>query len=322
MISVIVPVYNAGKYLVKCLDSIVEQSYTDLEILLVDDGSSDNSGKICDLYAHKDGRVKVFHQENRGLSAARNRGLSRANGDYITFVDSDDYIELDTYEEVYKSIVSYDPDIVFFREKSVNLKGETIYINGDTPTGKVHIGNRKDALDLVIPRLINGVCDKVFRKELLCGLSFQEGFMYGEDYWFNLHALRNVERMVYIDQIKYSYVSNNDSVTHKKFNRNSFDQIYFKDRIKEFISDNYPEYSQYGFKQAFLARLRIMRLLYGEHLDSSFTKDIESIKQEMRCQYPDCKLDLSMREKIEYYLFMNTKLLYRIFLVITKWFKK
>lgn len=111
MISIIVPVYNVEKYVRKCLDSVVNQAYKDLEILIVDDGSTDGSGKICDEYK-KDDRVKVFHTENRGLSAARNYGIDRAHGEWIGFVDSDDWIEPDMYEVLLKSALETDADIV------------------------------------------------------------------------------------------------------------------------------------------------------------------------------------------------------------------
>ena len=137
LISVIVPVYNVEKYLRKCVDSIVNQTYKNLEIILVDDGSPDNCGKICDEFAEMDNRVMVIHKENGGLSSARNAGLDIATGEYITFVDSDDYIENDTYEKVVVAINKFDSDLIFFREKSVDESGKTIYINGDTPSGEI-----------------------------------------------------------------------------------------------------------------------------------------------------------------------------------------
>ena len=100
MLSIIVPVYNVEKYIGKCIESIVNQTYKDLEIILVDDGSTDNSGKICDEWARKDKRIKVIHKKNGGLSDARNAGLDICTGDYIGFVDSDDYIELNMYEDL------------------------------------------------------------------------------------------------------------------------------------------------------------------------------------------------------------------------------
>ena len=110
-ISIIVPVYNVEKYLRKCVDSILNQTFKDFELILVDDGSIDTSGKICDEYNLKDNRIKVIHKENGGLSSARNAGLDIAQGEYIGFVDSDDWIELDMYEELYKICKENDTDV-------------------------------------------------------------------------------------------------------------------------------------------------------------------------------------------------------------------
>ena len=112
MISVIVPVYNVEPYLRKCLDSIVNQTYRDFEILIIDDGSTDGSGRICDEYAEKDSRIKVFHTENRGLSCARNLGLAEAKGEWIGFVDSDDWIEPDMYEVLIRRAEETGADVV------------------------------------------------------------------------------------------------------------------------------------------------------------------------------------------------------------------
>ena len=113
-ISIIVPVYNAEKYLVECLNSLVEQTYKNIEIILIDDGSIDNSAKICDEYAKKDERIKVVHQKNSGVSVARNNGLDMHTGDYVMFVDSDDWIELNTCEILINNIISNDKDILIY----------------------------------------------------------------------------------------------------------------------------------------------------------------------------------------------------------------
>ncbi|WP_227166600.1 glycosyltransferase, partial [Enterococcus faecium] len=110
-ISIIVPVYKVEKYLRKCVDSILAQTFTDFEVILVDDGSPDNSGKICDEYAEKDNRVRVIHKENGGLSSARNAGIDVARGKYLGFVDSDDYIDEDMYEILYENLKIHDADI-------------------------------------------------------------------------------------------------------------------------------------------------------------------------------------------------------------------
>ena len=105
VISIIVPVYNVEKYIHQCIDSILLQTFTDFEVLLVDDGASDHSGSICDEYAHRDSRIRVFHQENAGVSVARNKGLCEAIGEYVTFVDSDDWIKPDYLNELYKCLL-------------------------------------------------------------------------------------------------------------------------------------------------------------------------------------------------------------------------
>ena len=313
MISVIVPIYNSEKYLQKCIDSIVNQTYKDLEIILVNDGSTDNSPKLCDEFAKNDKRIVVIHQENKGLSASRNAGLRRATGEYITFVDSDDYIEDDTYEKVFWAIENFNSDLVFFREKSVDETGKTIYINGETPSGKIFEITQDDAAQLIIGRLINGMCDKVYKSSVLDGIFFKEGYMYGEDFMYNLLALSRIQKIGYVDQIKYSYVSNSSSVTHKKFNKNSFDQVYFKDEVTKFVGDNFPKYLPVFQKRAFLARLRICRPIYLEKLQNEYKAEISQLNDYMTTNFNTICKQLTFLETVEYYLYTRLKPIYKIF---------
>ncbi len=322
MISVIIPIYNSEKYLKKCIESIVKQTYKDLEIILVNDGSTDSCGKICDDYAENDNRIKVIHQENRGLSAARNAGLKVASGEYITFVDSDDYIENDTYESVFTAIEQFGSDLVFFREKSVDESGKTIYINGGAPTGEIYEISHEDAKSLIIGRQINGMCDKVYKANVLEGLFFKEGYMYGEDFMYNLLALTRLETVSYVDQIKYSYVSNTSSVTHRGFNKNSFDQVYFKDEVARFVGEKIPEYYGLCQKRAFLARLRVCRPIYDENLQKEYTDELGEFDLYMRDNFKCIKKYLNTLELVEYRLYMNFKLLYKLFVKIVKKLRK
>ena len=322
MISVIVPIYNSEKYLKKCIDSIRNQTYRELEIILVDDGSSDASPEICDKYAQNDKRVVVHHQENKGLSAARNAGLRRATGEYITFVDSDDYIEEDTYEKVVFAIERFGSDLVFFREKSVNESGKTIYVNGDAPTGEIFEITKDDAAQLIIGRLINGMCDKVYKASVLKDLYFKEGYMYGEDFMYNLLALPRVETVSYVDQIKYSYVSNQSSVTHKAFNKNSFDQVYFKDAVADYVAQNFPKYLAICQKRAFLARLRICRPIFLENLQNQYETEINALDAYMIENFKSVHKQLSFAEAIEYYLYMHMKPMYKLFVRVVNALRK
>lgn len=315
LISIIIPVYNASKFLEKCLDSVINQTFKNLQIILIDDGSVDKSGDICDFYSKKDSRIEVIHQKNQGLSKARNVGLSIAKGEYITFIDSDDYIELDTYSTVDKAIKENKyPDLIFFREKSVNINGKTIYINGEKPTEKIIKVDKAFAEQRIIGELINGVCDKVFKAEIINGISFEVGKMYGEDFRFNLEMLQRVKEVVYIDQIKYSYVMNPNSVTHKAFNPNSFDQIYFKDSIVDIVKKNFPKYVIVSEKRAFLARLHICRPIFYENLEKIYKEKIDEYSRYMQENYSLIKNELNFKDNLEYFLYKNFKILYKIFL--------
>jgi glycosyltransferase involved in cell wall biosynthesis len=255
----------------------------------------------------------VIHQSNKGLSAARNAGLDEAQGEYVTFVDSDDYIEPDTYECVTEAINLYDPDLVFFREKSVGTDGRTIHINGSVPTGKTTAGTQNNAAGLIIGRLVNGVCDKVFRAAIIGETRFRESRIYGEDYMFNLTILPRVKKTAYIDKIKYSYVSNSGSITHRRFNANSFDQVYFKDEASAYISQFFPEYAGISCKRCFTARLAVCRQLYDESLSKKFNDKVAEYKAYMTNNYSVVKNHLTLKEKTEYFIFKRLKVLYPLF---------
>ncbi len=173
MISVIVPVYNVEPYLRKCLDSIVNQTYRNLEILVIDDGSADGSGAICDSFAEKDERVVVFHTENRGLSAARNLGLDNATGDWIGFVDSDDWIEPDMYEVLIKRVEETKADVVEsgwlqeYEQRTIERKWQLQMLSG------------KDALAALIHGSLSDVAwDKIWKKSCYEGIRFPECRVY------------------------------------------------------------------------------------------------------------------------------------------------
>ena len=197
MISVIVPVYNVEKYIRKCLDSIVNQTYRDLEIILVDDGSTDASGAICDEYAEKDIRIKVIHKENGGQSSARNLGLDIATGEYIGFVDSDDTIELETYHLLVSSMQGND----------IVICGHNVVYEEKTET----CCREESALDNaglwseVFGRLNNAVWNKLYRRELLKGIYFDARFAHGEDLLFNLHYLKVARNGCVLNRALYNY---------------------------------------------------------------------------------------------------------------------
>lgn len=195
LISIIVPVYNVEKYICKCIDSIVNQTLKEIEIILIDDGSTDNCPKILDEYAKRDKRIRVFHQRNSGQSSARNKGLDVASGEYIGFVDADDWIELNFYEELYKSIVKNFSDISICSRKVYdidnNLEGEVILENERIELE--YSGLEKYIIKYFFSPYTVSACNKLYKSNLLKNVRFKDVFQVGsEDTLFNYEVLLNI----------------------------------------------------------------------------------------------------------------------------------
>lgn len=245
LISVIVPVYNVESYLEKCINSILKNTYKNLEIVLVDDGSTDNSGAMCDDLAMKDNRIVVIHKENGGLSSARNAGLEMAKGEYISFIDSDDYISVDMYEKMLLRGREEDADIIQCGVYRVNEYGNlsTTFRIGDWSSRGEKI-LEKFYVDQMIPVM---VCNKLFRQSLIRNIRFVEG-RNNEDNMFMADVLPNVKSMVSVSDQMYYYLIRTNSITGCRFTEKKFDSIYaYKYVLKktEEISDKYIPYVQY-----------------------------------------------------------------------------
>ncbi|WP_455640378.1 glycosyltransferase family 2 protein [Parabacteroides sp.] len=216
--SVIIPVYNSELYLEKCLDSLLEQSYPDFEVLLIDDGSTDKSGAICDEYAKKDTRFRVFHQKNEGVSAARNKGLSVARGKYISFVDSDDWVTPD-YLKVYADArAAFDYDLVYI-EMVIVLGNEK-----STPFSlKDVVAEKKNELPAMLKFLLleykgfGFTCNKSFKRELInrYNLRFDRNYSMGEDRLFSLEYCCYTQSIRLSSAQTYYYRMDESSLSHK-----------------------------------------------------------------------------------------------------------
>ena len=200
LISIIVPIYNTEKYIRRCVNSIMCQTYRNLQIILVDDGSMDHSGMICDELAMQDKRIIVIHKMNGGLSDARNAGLEKAEGDYIGFVDSDDYVEEDMYETLYNEIGKKHADIVScgyierFPEYERTLGCQDVVLN------------KEEAYTFLFKRKLGcSCCEKLFKKKLFANLKFKKGIQ-GEDLELLYRLIDRVNRVVCINKAKYHYV--------------------------------------------------------------------------------------------------------------------
>lgn len=202
-ISVIIPVYNVEPFLPACLDSVLAQSHRDMEIILVNDGSADDSGAICDRYAALDDRIRVLHKENGGVSSARNRGLELATGELISFIDSDDTLDPDMYERLVHYMQVHGADISHCGYKHL-VRDEVRLIND---TRQVRPQTREEALECLISgRLFSGsLWCKLFRRELLDGLSFREDLKNNEDILFCFEIFNRSQCSVFADFPLYNY---------------------------------------------------------------------------------------------------------------------
>ncbi len=221
-ISIIVPVYNAEQYLSHCIDSVLSQSFSDIELILVDDGSPDRSGEICDRYAEQDPRVRVIHKENGGVSTARNAGLDVANGDYITFVDSDDFLDDNMYEKMMAKAREYNSDVVLCDCLKEYADRSVLYTH-DIRGG---FYNRDQLVEEYFPHLL--MMENVeypatisnwlllFRRELTKQVRYLEGVRYSEDLLFGAELMYCAKSFYYMKgEAYYHYRMNLQSATHK-----------------------------------------------------------------------------------------------------------
>lgn len=242
-ISVIIPVYNPGKHLIKCLESIVNQTYRNLQIILIDDGSTDGSAEACDKYAEADKRIICVHQKNRGVSAARNKGIEMALGDFYYFPDSDDYLELDAFEYLLDLMVEHNCDAVSFEffatysdhERENNL-GESYY----------GLYDKKDAHRLVLTGT-PFAWNKFFKKELvtatgnLSGIKFREDIYRGEDSLFVHETFERANKVWFDNRPLYHYVQSEESAVRGKFRASQLSAVKLYDAYKPLYREKYPE---------------------------------------------------------------------------------
>ena len=272
-ITIIVPVYNVEKYLRRCLDSIIKQSYKNLEIILVDDGSTDNSLAICNEYKAKDNRIIIIHKENGGLSSARNAGLDIATGEYIGFVDSDDEILENMYETLYKNIKETNCDIAAGRFIMILSDGEEQLPPYNTDDKDIVIMSGIDRwFYLYLSWVAIVQVNKLFKRHIFENLRFKEGAYYEDEYIIHLEY-EKAKRIVYVPTVLYRYYYRDDSITNKKeYNRaKKFDQL-----------DSQKERAQYfENKKQYLLQYLQLRLI------TSFNDDFENLSLEEKEYYRD-----------------------------------
>lgn len=243
LISIIIPVYKVEKYLEKCIQSVINQTYENLQIILVDDGSPDNCGKICDEYAKKDHRIEVIHKSNGGLSDARNKGLEIAKGEYIGFVDSDDYIEADIYEVLYNLLKQYNADVSICNFYTVS-QGKIAIKNVDS--GIKEYTRIEILKEILLDNNIQSYAwNKLYKKELFDEIKYPVGKKY-EDIGTTFYLLEKCNKVVVTGKPEYYYINRQDSIVNNVTESTITDYIELIMQRYDYIKENIKELSSYN----------------------------------------------------------------------------
>ncbi len=305
LISVIVPVYNVEDYLRECLDSIISQTYTNLEIILVDDGSPDGSGTICDEYAKKDSRIKVIHQQNSGVSVARNTGLKAVTGDYIGFVDSDDYIEPNMYEELHRCLIENDADMSVCGIKQFGAKTKSDFYGNKCLNKSAFL---KKLLDETVPSYL---WNKLYKKHLFSGIVFPANLVY-EDLRV-LHIVTDKASTIgFTDKTFYNYRASDNTITSTRNLKNITDHI----NASHERSEKYKDTVYYVY--AITGEFKCLRLIVS---DMSVAKHdnilYKNLFKESKNLYKICKTEIKGLQKVITYIYLVSPKLYYGFKILS-----
>ena len=241
-ITVIVPVYNTEKYLYRCIDSILAQTFTNFELLLIDDGSNDASGQICDEYTTKDNRVRVFHKKNGGVSSARNLGLDNAIGKYIMFVDSDDYMMPGMLEVMLSALESKKADLVVCGTMETGGGYWRPVADVDYSINQLN----DHFVTLLHTELLSPPWNKILKKKIIGNIRFSEDISFGEDLLFNIQYLKKCETISFIKEAPFYHEKENENSLVVKFNRNrllDIEKVWVV--VERFSEDKEGLYSKY-----------------------------------------------------------------------------
>ena len=247
IVSVIVPIYKVEKFLYQCVKTILQQSYENLEIILVDDGSPDNCGKICDEFATQDHRIKVIHKQNGGLSDARNVGIDVATGGYITFIDSDDYIMTDMIESLMSIIVDKNTDIAQCAYIRCQADCFGSIKQGLSQSNKITVYSESKMSAYVKENVISTASwGKIYKRSLFDGIRFPIGRLH-EDVFTTYKLIHEAGSVAVTDYVGYVYRINENSITTSEFSPKKLDSIYGEIERAEFIGKNYPDLSKQAY---------------------------------------------------------------------------
>lgn len=304
LISVIIPVYNVEDYIAQCLKSVSSQTYNNFEAIVIDDGSKDNSGKICDEFAIKDNRLKVVHVDNGGVSKARNIALNIAKGKYIVFVDSDDIIENDALEKMYLEITKTHSEVSVLGWYDFKDNGNKIY---ECKKNKIVLEN-----DDVLKSFLNDeyfssvIWGKIYEKKVLANNRFNEKLVIAEDFDFLYNVLKNVKRLsVNTHEIIYSYRLRDTSAMRKKYDDKFENEILLCENVLQEVKAQKPNVEKAAIRRYQRANVSCIDKYYKENLNINGVKHlVKNIKK--------YQMNLKIKDFIKYVLLVRGKFILKM----------
>lgn len=284
LLSIIVPVYNVENYIDECVRSIVSQEYTNLEIILIDDGSTDTSGMKCDKWKTKDNRIKVIHKLNGGLSDARNAGLNIATGEYIGFVDSDDYIEPNMFKMLVDNLEQYNTQISCCRYANVWESGRRETVGEDH---QINVYEELDGLKeyLYGKTMDPFVCNKLYRADLFSKgrkepLRFYKGVI-GEDNPFNIALMEQCDKVVLVGEALYNYRQNRiGAITSSGVSQKKIDSVLWWDTVREMCKAQYPELEKYALRRQVIFYAGLFQMVSKRREYKDISKQLRTFVKE------------------------------------------
>lgn len=283
LVSIIVPVYNVEKYLGKCLDSLIDQTYRNLQIILVDDGSGDSSGTICDRYAAQDNRIQVIHKKKSGVSAARNTGLEAVKGSYICFADSDDWIDEKMIETMYENMVEEKAQISIIGYDMVWEDGRC---QKKSDENAYYVWNQREAIaQWMTQKIFKGfMWDKMFAREIFSGIRFLEDRSYMEDVAIGLDLFARAEKVVYSGKIGYHYLQRQGSATNSGFQERELLGITEAEKMIRFSEEHQGIYDKEAYSRLLINVYTILEriVLTGSKKDKERIPELKKVLREHR----------------------------------------
>ena len=300
LISVIVPVYKAEGYLERCVGSIRNQTYRNLEIILVDDGSPDRSGEMCDALALEDSRIRVVHKENGGLASARNAGIDAMTGEYAAFVDSDDDIAPEMIRSLYDLCVQHQAQVACCGIERVNDQGHVNYFNENVTDFLLLTREGAMAELLENYRVTNSVCDKLIHKSVFDGLRLTEGYIY-EDFDVMYRCLHRADRVVYTGAPYYQYYMSQGSILRSTFNAKQFDLVRAARKRLAFFEQEYPQMLDTVRVKFLEMGLEILYQSRNTPSCSQLRQELEADLRKMLKEYPNLPMGKNMKLKVLFF---------------------